>query len=226
MEIGDVHVLQRQENREYAKELIDKVASYVKPIMRRHGLKVGKLTEFFPKNPNLYGTNYGKGICISLRLRYSHDTTSFLDFESVLETMLHELAHNTVGPHNTRFFSVFESYKNEMFSMRAKGFKGDLFIGAGQRLGGSARPRPVLKASRPRGRKLGGRAKEGDVRSILADAAEKRRMADKMCAPVDFDDLGVEEITAEEFYKSARQWHSSESQIVDLTKKQCFVDLT
>lgn len=226
MEIGGIHVLQRQENREYAQELIDKVASYVKPIMRKHGLKVGKLTEFFPKNPNLYGTNYGKGICVSLRLRFAHDQTSFLDFESVLETMLHELAHNTIGPHNTQFFKVFELYKSEMFSMRAKGFKGDLFVGAGQRLGGSARPLPIAKPQRTRGRKLGGRVQQGDLRSIVADAAEKRRLADKMCAPVDFDDLGVEEITAEEFYKSARQWHSNETKIVDLTKNQFFIDLT
>lgn len=209
MEIGEVHVLQRQEKRDVAWDLMSKVASYVKPLMRKHGLKISRLVEFFPTKRSLYGTNYGRGICVSLRLREATDKNSFLDFETVLETMLHELCHNTFGPHNKKFFALLDSYKGEMYSMRAKGFTGDLFTGVGRVLGGTPRPNTFKKPGKivkSRGRRLGGSAKLGDRKHILADAAEKRRAADEACAPVSFEEMGVEEISSEEFFRSTKGW--------------------
>lgn len=66
----------------------------VKPIMRNHGWSLPNLSEFFPKNPNLYGINIDRGAKICLRLRPAHDPHSFLDFDFILGTMLHELTHN------------------------------------------------------------------------------------------------------------------------------------
>jgi DNA-dependent metalloprotease WSS1 len=38
-----------------ALEILQKVVSLVKPIMRKHGWRLPVLSEFFPDNPNLLG---------------------------------------------------------------------------------------------------------------------------------------------------------------------------
>lgn len=73
-----------------ALQTLRRVASLVKPIMRRRGWKVGILTEFWPPEKNLLGLNWNKGQKICLRLRYPYDERQFLPIEEVVDTMLHE----------------------------------------------------------------------------------------------------------------------------------------
>jgi hypothetical protein len=53
---------------------------------------------------NLLGLNVGGGGGhtreVKVRLRPARDPESFLPYESVLHTMLHELVHNVRGPHD------------------------------------------------------------------------------------------------------------------------------
>lgn len=70
--------------------ILRKVASLVKPIMRRRDWKVGTLCEFYPHQRNLLGLNVNAGQKICLRLRYLSDQRQFLPIEQVVDTMLHE----------------------------------------------------------------------------------------------------------------------------------------
>ena len=84
-----------------------------------------KLCEFLPKNDNLLGININRSV-IKIRcecpqcshpghasalsplpaVRPAHDTTSFYPYEHTLGTMLHELCHMRIGPHNQKFYAV------------------------------------------------------------------------------------------------------------------------
>ena len=48
---------------------------------------------------------------IRLRLRQPHSKGEFLPFESVLGTMLHELCHNHIGPHNQSFYALLDELR-------------------------------------------------------------------------------------------------------------------
>lgn len=198
--IGLVAALKRQEMTNYAQEMMDKVYRYVLPLMRKRKYRVHKLVEFLPKNPNLLGLNVNHGQRISLRLRYHHNPREFLPFESILGTMLHELCHNTFGPHNASFFKLLDELSKELEDMMALGFRGDVFYGSGQRLNTPPRgTSPPLLQSRAssepfrgkrmlgRGRKLGGpsnrisRPTRATLRDLILSAAERRRDADRVC---------------------------------------------
>jgi hypothetical protein len=76
----------------------------VQPIMKKRNYIVPLLSEMFPSNPCLLGLNIngGGGRCreIKLRLRRHDSPLTFLPYESILGTMLHELSHNIRGPHD------------------------------------------------------------------------------------------------------------------------------
>lgn len=87
---GDyVHLKQLPREAE-ALTTLRKAASCVKPIMRKRGWKVGTLSEFLPGEANLWGLNIDHGRQINLRLRHAGDSNQFLQFEHVLDTLLHE----------------------------------------------------------------------------------------------------------------------------------------
>ena len=47
--------LKDRPNEDRALEMLKKITSLVKPIMRKHGWVLPELAEFFPENPNLLG---------------------------------------------------------------------------------------------------------------------------------------------------------------------------
>ncbi|KAK8075018.1 WLM-domain-containing protein [Apiospora hydei] len=114
---------------------LKKIAFLVKPIMRNRRWKVKTLAEFYPNQQNLLGLNEGRGYKICLRLRYPGDQNQFLPFEQVLDTMLHELAHNAHGPHDGKFHALWDQLRDEHESLAMKGYTGEGFLSDGQRLG-------------------------------------------------------------------------------------------
>ena len=48
---------------------------------------------------------------IKLRLRNAHSRESFLPYTCILGTMLHELCHNHIGPHNQSFYKLLEELR-------------------------------------------------------------------------------------------------------------------
>ena len=173
-----------------------KIASLVKPLMRQRNWRVGTLAEFYPQETNLLGLNINRGEKICLRLRYPGDDNQFLPVENVVDTMLHELAHNVVGPHNQEFHALWDKLRDEHEALVRKGYTGEGFLGRGDRLGGRGVPineaRRLARASAERrrnltagsGQKLGGQGimRGQNPRAVIAAAAEKRMKIERGCA--------------------------------------------
>jgi hypothetical protein len=215
--IDKITSLKRRPRSQEALALINRVANFVRPIMKSWKLRAGTLCEMFPKNPNLLGLNVNHGQKICLRLRPAHDEQSFLLFEDIVGTMLHELVHNQRGPHDVEFYRLLDRMKSELEELMAKGWRGDSFYGTGRVLGhGSssleANLNPQL-AVRRRAEKLSKRASwykgsgeklgNGNIgpkfgasvslRDRIRIAAERRAEDAKWCASAR-QDLSVEEL--------------------------------
>ncbi|KAI9229949.1 MAG: WLM domain-containing protein [Piptocephalis tieghemiana] len=135
---GEYRALVKQPDRERALTLLHRAAEQVRPVMVKRGWRVGKLVEFLPRNVNLLGVNVNHGQEIRLRLRPSKSTTTFLPYEDILGTLLHELAHIVHGPHNAAFHSLLGTLLRETEElMMAKGVQGVSWdtAGSGRRLG-------------------------------------------------------------------------------------------
>lgn len=180
-----------------------KIASLVKPIMRARGWRVGTLAEFYPEQHNLLGINCNRGQKICLRLRYATDANQFLPMEQVIDTCLHELAHNVFGPHDAKFHALWDQLRDEYEALVRKGYTGEGFLSEGKRLGGriGASPRVTMEEARRQaraaagrrkqaaalaagsGQKLGGRAPERarDIREVIAGAADRRKAITQGC---------------------------------------------
>jgi hypothetical protein len=57
---------------------------------------------------NSGGDGQGNTQRILVRLRHASDDSRFIDFNSVLGTMLHEITHNIHGPHNAAFYKLLD----------------------------------------------------------------------------------------------------------------------
>ncbi|KAI1432201.1 WLM-domain-containing protein [Xylaria sp. CBS 124048] len=175
---------------------LKRVASWVKPLMRARGWKVGQLTEFYPSQANLLGLNVSHGQKICLRLRYPGDRNQFLPLEQVADTMLHELAHNVFGPHDAKFHALWNQLRDEHLSLTLKGYTGEGFLSEGHRLGGRAIPvdeaRRIARVTADRqrtlgagsGQRLGGAAPRPghDTRTVISNAVEQRNKTLRGCA--------------------------------------------
>jgi len=86
-------------------------------IMREREWTVGLLAELDPIDDRLaekmegggkrlLGYNTNAGAEIHMRLR-TQDLSGFLPYPAIIDTLLHELAHNEVGPHNEQFWALF-----------------------------------------------------------------------------------------------------------------------
>jgi len=117
---------------------LQRVASRVKPIMRKHGWRLPVLAEFFPDDPNLLGLNVNMGEKILVRLRHGRAHDQFLPEEDVIHTMLHELTHNVHGPHDQNFYNFLSRLEEEYYELKRSGYAGEGFFSNGRRLGAGA----------------------------------------------------------------------------------------
>ncbi|RUS19783.1 WLM domain-containing protein [Endogone sp. FLAS-F59071] len=194
--IGEFNVLKQMERRDEAMGLLKKIASQVKPIMRKRGWRVDKLEEFFPNDPSLLGLNVSYGYKICIRLRPHYDANQFLPYESLLGTMLHELTHIVRGPHDQQFYALLDTLTSECEILMASGYTGTGFEGSGHRLGTSishdlpphlTQAVALESAERRRrtgeimapagGRRLGGSA--GELEKVVSPAVMAAMAADR-----------------------------------------------
>lgn len=179
--------------------LLRRVASTVKPIMRKRGWRVQILAEFLPPEGNLLGLNINRGYKICIRLRYHNNTDLFLPLEQIVDTMLHELSHNKWGEHDHKFHALWDELRDEHETLIRKGYTGEGFMGAGQRLGGGQPPteralrelaragaekrRTMSTLSAGSGRRLGGSdiMLGQDAREVIAGQALLRNTINKGC---------------------------------------------
>ncbi|KAF4318485.1 hypothetical protein BBO99_00007162 [Phytophthora kernoviae] len=126
--IPEVKALVRQPRRDHAQQLLERLATAVLPIMTQRRFRVHRLIEFFPKDGSLLGMNVNHGAKIYIRLRHKRTPESFLPYEALLETLLHELTH-----------MYLDELKAEMESLMVRGLEGEEGVkfaaaGEGQRL--------------------------------------------------------------------------------------------
>ncbi|XP_022139768.1 DNA-dependent metalloprotease WSS1 isoform X2 [Momordica charantia] len=212
MDVGDLNkvweikALKKKAGEKEAREILERIAKQVQPIMRRHKWRVKVLSEFCPKNRALLGLNVGRGIHVKLRLRRPNRDEDFIPFNQVLDTMLHELCHNLHGPHNANFYKLWDELRKECEELMAKGISGTAqgFDLQGRRLGGNSRQPPLsslrksaLAAAEGR-RRLGSLLPSGPKRlggdsnimvalspvQAAAMAAERRLQDDIWCASI------------------------------------------
>lgn len=175
-----------------ALDLLHNVAKAVAPIIHEHRFDVGLLCEMDPKNPCLLGLNVNRGQKILLRLRPSHDKTSFYPMGDLIGTFLHELCHNVHGPHNSAFYDLLKSLKTQ-FETRSYKIQ---YFSEENRLGSSTRDKWLsvqrVRAARLKNldsgviksesRRLGGSVVSvGDRRAAALEAAERRRRHNQWC---------------------------------------------
>lgn len=178
------------------------------------------MQEFYPRQPTLLGMNVGGGGGgtreILLRLRRAGRPGSFLPYDSVLRTMLHELCHNHHGPHAAPFYKLLDELTAECEDLLAKGVGGSgsgFDAPAAGRVGGrnagrqlssfdrreaalrAAETRAVLQAIMSAGpRRLGGGATPaGATPAEAAAAAAERRARDNRWCPTEAVGQAVEE---------------------------------
>ncbi|OCH95681.1 WLM-domain-containing protein [Obba rivulosa] len=219
--------LKDRHNADKALPLLQRVASLVKPIMRKRGWVLPILAEFFPESPNLLGLNINSGQKILLRLRPAHAPDTFYDEEDIVRTMLHELTHNVHGPHDEKFYKYLSGLEEEYDALKRSGYSGEGFHSKGQRLGTNvshnlspyfARLKAIEAAERRRRMKYvmqgGGRLGGSPVRTtkspreLAAEAAERRTRDEKACASGAVAEREAEKATQE----------SVEDKIIDLTQ--------
>ncbi|XP_021842642.2 uncharacterized protein [Spinacia oleracea] len=214
--VWEIRALKRKPRQDEAKQILERIAKQVQPIMRKHNWRVKVLSEMYPKRKELLGLNVGRGIEVKLRLRRPDRELEFYSFHEVLDTMLHELCHNAHGPHNASFYQLWDQLRKECEELMSKGISGtgEGFDLPGKRLGGfSHRPplaslrKTTLAAAENRKRlnsllpsgplRLGG---DKNIMSALspgqaaAMAAERRLQDEIWCASasagLDADELG------------------------------------
>ncbi|WFD34361.1 hypothetical protein MCUN1_001200 [Malassezia cuniculi] len=183
---------------ERALDMLKDVGRAVAPLMLEREWTLPVLAEFYPRSERLLGVNINQGQKICLRLRSGTDPNNFLPRSEVIGTMLHELAHNVRGPHDTRFYSVLEELTARYDSaMRLGYWPGAGFLSPGQRLGGGRAPATLFErrnaavaaaASRASGShggayRLGGtNPTQRSLRELAAEAALRRIADSKTCA--------------------------------------------
>ena len=84
---------------ERARDMLEKTAWQVQPIMRKRGWKVQELCEMKPEQRDRVGDNLNMGQRVRLKLR-KNNSGDWFDYDHVVLVMLHELCHNDIGPHN------------------------------------------------------------------------------------------------------------------------------
>ena len=195
---GRVETLTGEPDAVEARELLEDAARQALPLMRRRGWRVGTLREFLPQSGQLLGLNVNRGREVRIRLRRRRGTAKrprsvtpplqearrrvrtladvpgtpdspFFSRQEVLGTLLHELAHIEIGPHNDAFYRLLD----ELFSeVQRRSSPAPIPPGAS-----AARRAMPSDGGRHLGSRQPGRAGKRPHASLRADAAERRLQA-------------------------------------------------
>ena len=165
-----------------ARELLERTAWQVQPIMRKRGWRVGVLLEMPAKVRDRLGDNYNRGERVRLKLR--RDDGAWEAYEQVLAVMLHELVHNDIGPHDGKFFALLAELEKECEDLMARGIGGTGagFDAKGTRLGhrgGGGGSRPGTRRPPPSTPREGApRAARGDGTAGRPATGRRRRRSE------------------------------------------------
>lgn len=200
--IARVASLKKKPMEQEALNILYDIANAVGPLMKHYGFHVGLLSEMSPKDPRLLGLNVNHGQKIYLRLRPHGNDFWFLPMEDLMGTMIHELTHNLIGPHDVRFYKKMDELADKLNELKLDAVK---FGGEGVRLGG--RPVDVKRTRLRSSNRLGGVKAKGNLPDLVREAAIKRYEDAKWCHGGEKGDLPREgdldivEVSEREFYK-------------------------
>lgn len=118
----DIQVLpygDTEKARAYLERIRDDKA--VQALMKTHGLKVGLLAELDPltntsSGERRLGLNENGGSVIRLRIR-TDDYQGFCAYNDVKKVLCHELAHNTFGEHDDKFWRLCRQYEKDIVNL-------------------------------------------------------------------------------------------------------------
>ena len=97
----------------------------VQPLCVKYEWTVPVCEECSFQNAGIYGMNVNRGQKILLRLRESeHRGGGFLQYDSVLGTMLHELSHNRHSNHSSDFYKLLDTLRDECEQLIGDGITG------------------------------------------------------------------------------------------------------
>ena len=201
--IKEIHALKRQLDSDIANKLLIKLSNHVHQIMTNRKYKVSYLKEFYPKNKQLLGLNMNWGYCIKIRLRHWDDKNRFLEFNELLGTLLHELVHIKISPHDNRFYKLLGELWTEYENQLDAGFRPDGTRLEGRQLDNHDRLKMLEKRMWLGGlmgpaQKLGGTRIEASPAEAVRLATLKRIEDNKRCQHIHID-LTLEEDDQDEY---------------------------
>lgn len=155
------------------------------PILKSRGWRVLELKEFFPRDSRLLGLNVNRGQEVCVRFREPSNRAVFFPLEAVVGTLLHELVHCKIAPHNRSFWLLYHELVREEEN---RDLERALNLGAAGRSTGSVDASLLgrstgLSSTSVGGVRLGGGCSGGASRAVpdrevLAAAALRRRQGE------------------------------------------------
>lgn len=105
--------------------------------MQENNWRIIQLSEFLPRGKSLLGMNTNKGQLIQIRLRTgTPSSNSFIPFEAIVGTVLHELVHNSISRHDARFRRKLEQVSSRCESLMLETGGLRVITDCGEELGG------------------------------------------------------------------------------------------
>ena len=144
-----IKVLQKS-NSENVLRTLERCYNYILPFLNEKNLTI-YISEFFPKNPNLLGMNKGlksktiysnntatikPAYDIYIRVRYARSENKFISDHDLIGTLLHEVVHCYIGPHNAEFYTMLDEFWIQVQMINPKYKKSSV----GYKLGGKNKP--------------------------------------------------------------------------------------
>lgn len=130
--INYITALPQYADSEQARHRLLQLAAQVQPVMKKHGFQINSLEEF-EWNREFAGRNWNNGEIVELVLR--RQDGSFAPLQWVLMVFCHELAHIKYMNHiPSQHGKLDRDLRNACRDLQARGYYGDGFWSAGQRL--------------------------------------------------------------------------------------------
>ncbi|PWY97064.1 WLM-domain-containing protein [Testicularia cyperi] len=130
--INYITALPHYDDHEEARHRLFQLAAQVQPVMKTHGFQINSLEEY-EWNREFAGRNWNNGETVELILR--RQDGSFAPLQWVLMVFCHELAHIKYMNHiPSQHGKLDRELRQECRQLQARGYYGDGFWSAGQRL--------------------------------------------------------------------------------------------
>jgi len=111
----------RQPKHERAQDMLQSLQFLCHNIMSKHNLRVDNLWELDPTHHGVNGCNIGQGQEVMIRPR-NETNSDFRSTEEIMDTMLHELAHNRYPEHDRHFYDFWNTLRREYEALRTNGY--------------------------------------------------------------------------------------------------------